>query len=119
MELDDFYKLTIGQKIWWNDVEHVIDYMNSYKPAPMIGFEESVGTKPWVDVYQDCSLTPPKTKKRSWQWKIRDNCWYRTSSYYDDEGMDTYGGQYSSNGDDWHMLDKIKIEDDYIEVDDG
>ena len=58
---------------------------------------------------------PPKEKKKYYQWKICDtnSKWYRPDSYLDGEGMNTEGKPYSFI---WSTLEKIRIDDDYVEV---
>ena len=59
--------------------------------------------------------TEPKKLKRFWQWKVRGDYWYRPDFYLDDDGIDTAGSQFYTRNT-WESLEKIKIEDDYIEV---
>lgn len=56
---------------------------------------------------------PPKPKKKYWQWKVCDTYgWHRPHCYYDDDGVDTAGDQNR----DWDGVEKIKIEEDFVEV---
>jgi len=57
-----------------------------------------------------------KIPKRYWQWKVRtsEGLWYSPETYYDENGMNTAGGRCYQN---WDNLKKIKVEDDYIDID--
>ena len=57
--------------------------------------------------------TEPKKLKKYWRWRVRSYCWLKPDEYLDDIGVDTSGHTRYEN---WHSLEKIKIEDDYIEV---
>lgn len=53
-------------------------------------------------------------KKRYWQWKTNDgDQWIRPRVYMDEEGRGTEG---SNSFCDWASVKKIKIEDDFIDV---
>lgn len=71
----------------------------------------SFGTEYTYSIYE-----PPKPKKRYWQWKLNvDGQWWRHVNYMDDKGFYTDGTRYFE-GSKWDEIEKIKIEDDYIEV---
>lgn len=59
---------------------------------------------------------PPKPKRRYWQWKLNaDGQWWRHTYYLDDKGFYTDGTGYFESGE-WDKMEKIKIEEDFIEV---
>lgn len=58
----------------------------------------------------------PKPKKRYWQWKLNvRGHWFRNATYMDDNGFYSDGTRYFESRE-WDKMEKIKIEDDYIEV---
>lgn len=59
----DFYKLTIGQKIWWKGEEKTIKSLLTAYTYFYIEFIENTTSYKWKDIYADCSLEPPKEKK--------------------------------------------------------
>lgn len=59
---------------------------------------------------------PPKEKKRYWAWKIKvGGYWYRNLNYMDDNGFRSDGSMHHLNTA-WNEMEKIKIEDDFIDV---
>jgi len=60
------------------------------------------------------TLTPPKKLKRYFQWKLDNGSgWFRRDEYICDNGQGTGGYDVFNN---WSGLEKIKIENDYIDV---
>jgi hypothetical protein len=61
-----------------------------------------------------------KPKKRYWAWKIKHpgiGYWHRVEDYVDEQGIRTDGKNYLLGGNEtWSSIDKIKIEDDFVEV---
>ena len=60
--------------------------------------------------------TEPKKLKRFWLWAIKrqEDSWFKCSTYMDEKGFDSVAeGIFFKE---WKSLEKIKIEDDYIEV---
>ena len=61
-----------------------------------------------------------KPKKRYWAWKIKHpgiGYWHRVEDYVDEEGSRTDGKEYLLGGNKtWSSIEKIKIEDDFVEV---
>lgn len=60
-----------------------------------------------------------KIKKRYWQWKFKSlgsGYWYRLETYLDEEGRNTEDELAPFYGKEWMSLEKIKIEDDYVEI---
>jgi len=104
--------LRIGQKIWIKGEEKTIIVLSCGDRF----IEDMIYVQEEAECYyiNQISLTPPKQKKRYWQWKIKDKEWFRADRYFDENGNSTIGGHYI--GTSWHLLDKIKIEDDYVEV---
>jgi len=61
MQQEDFYKLTIGQKIWHNGEQRAIDSLDG--SGDFITFKETgYNVFDWRSICQDCSLTAPKKK---------------------------------------------------------
>jgi hypothetical protein len=79
------------------------------------------GVYDWQEAYfifdnpKDWSIyEPPKEKKKYYQWKInRGGIWYRPDHYLNDEGKNTNGYLPC---DDWSTIEKIRIDDDFVEV---
>lgn len=71
MKESDFYKLHIGQKIWWNNRFNSIKSINNQRDTLPGWIKKVEFYEPyseffnWDDICQDCSLEPPK-EKRSW-----------------------------------------------------
>jgi len=117
MNKEDFYKLTINQKIYFNGEETAILSLFASTcgiSGNTIRLGIGYGNDSWDDICESCSLTPPKVLKRYHQYKISSNgYWKRMSLYVDEEGKDTMGEHQFSQ---WDLVDKIRIEDDYIEL---
>jgi len=118
MDDQDFYKLTIGQKVWNKESgrEERIDYLHidytSDAKHKKVSTEHSWLVL-WSVFREKYTFTPPEKTKRFWQWKLCiDDMWFRCSAYYDDAGRTTKGECYR----DWGRMEKVKFEDDFVDV---
>lgn len=82
---------------------------NTKAPIDRVTLFEIIYEKNWEEYIPP---VPRKRTKRYWQWKINKTAWHKSGNYLDDNGRDTYGKSYKG----WSEIEKIKIEDDYIEV---
>jgi len=79
--------------------------------------EDCDTTHNWSDG-SEFSLEPPKQKKRYWIWSFQSKIsaeWIKHSEYLDDDGKLTNGKDSFTNVH-WHELNKIKHENEWIEV---
>lgn len=72
MTEDDFYFLKIGQTIWHNKKERVIDTLYS-STLNKIGFKDMISRDTylcWNEICRDCSLEKPKKEKNMNDGKV-------------------------------------------------
>lgn len=83
----------------------------SSDPNNLINTSFSFDTSYTYSIYE-----PPKPKKRYWQWKLCDPSgrWIRNDYYTDEEGKTTGSGATVASF--TTAIERIRIEDDYIEV---
>ena len=112
--------LRIGQTVWYAKEKYTISIL-SHLPGkePFIGVieNENIGLIP-----ENISLAPPRKNKRFWLWSIKNDNWYKITTYWykittylDDNGLDTDGDKYQSE-EDWEVCEKIKHENEYIDI---
>lgn len=117
MTKEDFFNLKIDQTLFFGEWPRTITHLgieagDNYK----VKFIQRTEVESWKDVCSELTLEQPKKKKRYWLWKVRQgkNGWEKTSTYVDEQGIDTAGQQvflkWNING------DNIKCEDDFVEV---
>lgn len=119
MKLEDFYELRVGYTIFYNGNRKTIDYLNSCMGdnnrdiCQVIGFEENVSELEWKDIHSNCSLKNPK--KRYWKWYVEPfgEPWGEPDAFLDDFGRDTRNNYCF---DEWDDMTKIKIKDDFIDI---
>lgn len=98
-----------GSLVYYIKVEHgTIFYSLPEDGSGSTGF--SFGTEYTYSIHE-----PPKPKKRYWQWKLQGRTWVRHSQYMDDDGRCSDGTRYFESRE-WDRMKKIKIEDDFIDV---
>lgn len=114
MKPEDFYKLHIGQKILWNGVQKIIEALHMSAFGPRLVFCEDARGISWDMICADCSLEPPKEKKRYWLWSFDSGGgWYKHGTYFNENGENTEGAILFN---DWENRKKIKHENEFIEV---
>lgn len=123
MKPEDFYDLKIGQEIYYyGAVTYIVEWKtllrnlggNAEKYIKLSNVNNNDELL-WDSICSDCSLTPPKQKKKYWRWKIGENTgWYCHDHYLDESGLSTGGWRYINF---WDDKQKIKVEDDFVEVD--
>jgi hypothetical protein len=110
-----FEELHIGQRVWAEGKEREITGLsNTFTEQHYVYFDHDVSGQNYTKV--DISLEPPKQKKKFWQWKVKyskEGAWQRPDTYLNDLGMATNG---VAAWKDWQDLDKVKIENDFVEV---
>jgi hypothetical protein len=109
MTKEDFFNLRIGQVIYNEGFcKKIITLFASNNCT--VGHIQFNGDKTytWDYVCEQCSLEPPKQKKKYHQWifESKDTCAYTDGVLYDDNGVDTIGNICSE----WGRLKKKKIE---------
>ena len=122
MKREDFLDLKINQVIFFKGEKKNIQALfyaiatNEY----LIRFHDTeIGDSAliWKEIFADCSLEAQKQKRKFYQWKVKkmhdDYSWQRIPMYLDEEGKDTLDRDYYN---DWHNFEKIKIENDFVEV---
>lgn len=118
-------KEDIGRKVWCKEYGEgiIFAFLEDDQYPVKVGFPDGE----WENYtnkgkYNDLELSfyPPKTKKRYYQWMINDPCrgWEKTNIYYNENGFSTTGYLFTtfSNEQRWYELEKIKCEDDFIEL---
>jgi len=115
MEERDFFDLKIGQKIYYQGKEVEIDFLGKVRFAK-IAFTHLNFRENFRDIMEHLSFDPPKVKKKYWLWKYDEGAgWSRGFYYRDDTGYCTNGRKFKGALG-WNDMKKIKIEDDFIEV---
>lgn len=121
MTLREFLKdktlpVKVRSKYWMDDEYLNILYLGSDK-AFYRDEENEEDSWPLADVTDGNwqLYVEPKLKKKYWRWRFNNlGLWMPTPIYLDESGRDTTGLAYSNY---WETADKIKIEDDFVEVD--
>lgn len=74
MKPEDFYKLTIGQTIWYNDKEVEIGSLVTTEglQARKIHFVHDYHDYNWIEMYDLCSFTAPERKVEVTAQQIRE-----------------------------------------------
>lgn len=111
----DFYKLHIDQKVWYKGEEVTVRTLKKlFDGVIRIYFNKEHIGYDFLEIMHDLSFEPPKKKKRYWLWSIKEGDeYYKSLYYYDDDGLKTNDTRGLL---DWHDLEKIKHEDEWIEV---
>ena len=114
MNKEDFYKLTIDQKIWYEGVEKEI-YNLTKAHSPTLRFVGSDYVTFWSDICADCSLEAPVKKQKYFLWLFKNtlDVWQPSTKLYNDKFKDTTGHSYPYLRD---TKNKKKIESIFIEV---
>lgn len=129
MNYKDFDNLKLGQWLFTNEGKSRMinglrfDVPSDYLSAGncrRIRFSGSDEWYPWNGHCICYHVEKPKQKKRYWAWRVRcetTGCWNKCKGYLDDKG--NFAGAYDCMGRDekvWDKTEKIKDENDYIEV---
>lgn len=98
MKPGDFKDLRIGQKIYFDEVEHTITGLkyNNRNQRFLVGTDRMDEYTDWERNAHEFTLSPPFKAKTFYLWAIQrspDSCLYTPGRYMDEDLKDTQGHQ--------------------------
>jgi len=117
---EDFYKLRIGDKVYFEGDECFINYLQIVDHWFRVQIQNKNSIIETIrisnkDEISEFHLTLPKKKERYWIWAVclSGGIYVQSNSYLNEAGKDTMGCGYHKS---WDTMNKEKRENDWIEV---